>query len=355
MTPEELMGVWDVGGVQTMHPLGGGSINGAFRVMTDTGPLHLRVYRSPDRERAEREHAAIAVAARAGLPTPVPLAARGGGTVAQMGTHLAALFPVAAGAPVPRAALTPAHAQALGSFLADVHDRLPTRVPFGVPPLRAAGLEHTRERLEQIQAILLALPQPDEVDGWALERTRQRLAHLRASALPDPLPAFPPRFLHGDYHDGNVFFGAGWPAALIDWEQTRLAPRAWEVVRCLHLSLRLDAALSGAFLGGYRQRLPLPEDELADGAALYATLQERNVWTYESVYREGNPGPRRFRAFVRITPLEEKRLQRLHSPKRSPYFTRFARSKRRSLFDKCSIAPPPYVPFQVAWAASGLR
>lgn len=83
-------------------------------------------------------------------------------------------------------------------------------------------------------------------------------------------------------------------------------------MRCLHLSLRLAPALDVPFLAAYRARLLLPAGELADGAALYALVQERNVWTYESVYLEGNPGPRVF------------------------------------------IRPPPYVPFGRAWAELGL-
>lgn len=313
MRPEEVTGAWDVGEVRFIRRLDGGSINGAFRVVTGAGRFHLRVYRSPDLAGVEREHAAIEVAVRAGVPTPAPLLTRTGGTVAELGTGLAALFPVASGATVPRPKLTPTSAAALGTFLAEVHERLPLEVPFAVPEVRPSGAERTVERLERIEAAILSLPSPDEVDGWALTRTRQRLAHLRVSPLPDRSPAFPCRFLHGDYHEGNVFFHGSRPTALIDWEQTRLAPRAWEVVRGLSLSLRLDPVLSEAFLAGYRQRLPLPEEELADGAAFYALAQERNVWTYESVYVDGNPGPRRF------------------------------------------IGPPPYVPFHERWAASGLQ
>jgi len=310
--PHDIAQTWDLGRVEAVRPLDGGSINGAFRVQTQVGEFHLRVYRSPDPARAEREHAAIALARAAGVPAPAPLPTRTGGTLARTGSSLAALFPLAPGAPLSRADLTPRHAAALGAFLAELHERLPTSAPFEVPEVRPASVEETLERLERVEAALLALPSPDEVDGWALTRTRQRLAHLRTSALPDQATAFPSRFLHGDYHDGNVFFCAGRPAALIDWEQTRRAPRAWEVVRCLHLSLRLDPALGGAFLAAYRERLPLSAEELRDGAAFYALLQERNVWTSESVYLHGNPGPRAF------------------------------------------IRPPPYVPFGQSWSASGL-
>lgn len=308
MTPEEVSGLWNVGEVHGVEPRGGGSINGAFRVRVEAGTLHLRVYRSPDRARVEREHAAIALARSVGVATPAALPTRAGLPFAEVGETWAALFREANGASVSRADLTPGHASALGTFLADLHDRLPPDPPPEVPGLHPAPVEQTVERLERVQAAILALPAPDEVDGWALERTRQRLAHLRASPLPEYVPNFPVRFLHGDYHDGNVFFEGERPVALIDWEQTRRAPRAWENVRCLHLSLRLRPELCVPFLAAYRARLPLPDEELADGAALHGLLQERNVWTYESVYLEGNPGPRAF------------------------------------------IRPPPYVPFERSWA-----
>ncbi|WP_019584863.1 phosphotransferase [Deinococcus apachensis] len=173
MRPQEIAGAWAVGEVRAVWPLSGGSINGAFRMVTGAGEFHLRVYRSPGRARVEREHAAIGVAVRAGVPTPAPL-----------------------------------------------------------PP-------HT----ERIEAAILALPSPDEVDGWALTRTRQRLAYLHACPLTGHSPAFPRRFLHGDYHEGNVFFRGLRPAALIDWEQTRLAPRAWETAQPFTRSRR--SATSG--------------------------------------------------------------------------------------------------------------
>ncbi|GGN33589.1 phosphotransferase enzyme family protein [Deinococcus daejeonensis] len=310
----EVAALWPIGPVTALTPLGGGSINAAWRMQAASGAFHLRVYRDPRRERAEVEHRAVRLARAFGVPTPDVLVTRESGTLARLGDRWAALFEMAPGAPVPRPALTPEHAAGLGALLADLHARLPDTVPFEVPTLSPpAGVAATLERLRVIETAILALPHPDAADGWALDRTRQRLAHLRASPLPDDLPALPLRFVHGDFHDGNVFFRGGVPVSVIDWEQPRLAPRAWEVVRCLHLSLRLDPTLGGAFLRTYREHLPLPPEELRLGADLYAALQERNVWVYESVYRRGNPGPRAF------------------------------------------IRPPPYVPFPQTWTASGLR
>ncbi|GGR79227.1 phosphotransferase enzyme family protein [Deinococcus sedimenti] len=312
--PAEVAALWPVGPVTALTPLSAVSINAAWRVQAHAGAFHLRVYRDPRRERAEVEHHAVRLARTCGISTPDLLVTRGGGTLARLHGHWAALFEVAPGARVPRPDLTPAHAAALGAFLADLHSRLPESVPFEVPALAPpASVPVTLDRLRVIEAAILALPHPDATDGWALERTRQRLAHLRAAPSPDDLPALPTCFVHGDFHDGNVFFHAGVPAAVIDWEQPRLAPRAWEAVRCLHLSLRLDPVLGGAFLRAYRGHLPLLPEELRRGAELYAALQERNVWVSESVYLRGNPGPRAF------------------------------------------IRPPPYLPFPQAWEASGLR
>ncbi len=306
---------WPVGSVGSVTPLGGGSVNAAYRVQAQAGVFHLRVYRDPRLDRARREHAAVGVARAAGIPTPRVLPTHSGDTVTDLNGHWAALFEVAPGAPIPRATLTSTHAAALGAFLADLHARLPRRVDFPVsvlgPPASAGA---TRQELRQVEAAIQALPHPDTVDSWALARTRERLAHLHSA--PDDTPVadhLPRRFLHGDYHDGNVFFLGERPAAIIDWEQPRLAPRAWEIVRALHFCFALDTVLGTAFLRAYRAHQLLAADELRAGAELYGALQERNVWTYRSVYLEGNPAPRAF------------------------------------------IRPPPYRPFPALWQEAGLR
>lgn len=219
---------WPVGTVQSVTPLAGGSVNAAYRVQAQAGVFHLRVYRDPRLDRARREHAAVRVARAAGIPTPRVLPTHTGDTVTDLNGHWAALFEVAPGAPIPRAHLTPGHAESLGAFLADLHARLPHSVDFpvsGLGPPASAGA--TRQELQLVEAAILALAHPDPVDGWALARTRQRLTHLRSA--PDDTPVadhLPRRFLHGDYHDGNVFFLGDCPTAVIDWEQPRLAPRA---------------------------------------------------------------------------------------------------------------------------------
>ncbi|MFD1730046.1 phosphotransferase enzyme family protein [Deinococcus malanensis] len=211
---EGLETLWSVGPVRQITAVCGGSINGAYRVQTRDGTYHLRVYRTPDRTQIDREHAAIAVALASGVPTPALLPAHDGNTVARLhGTGAdgawAALFAQAAGAPIPRSALCMKTASALGAFLAQVHSRLPAEVPFAVPVLCASSVEHTAQRLERIEQAILSLPVLEEIDRWALTRTRQRLAHLRSVPLRDVVPSFPFRFLHGDYHDGNVFFRTG--------------------------------------------------------------------------------------------------------------------------------------------------
>lgn len=68
---EELTSLWATGPVRQIAALGGGSINGAYRVRGRNGTCHRRVHRSPDRIQVKREHAAIAIALAAGLPQAV--------------------------------------------------------------------------------------------------------------------------------------------------------------------------------------------------------------------------------------------------------------------------------------------
>ncbi len=309
---EEVTRQWDVGEIDSITPLGGGSINGAYRVEAGAGSFHLRVYRDRQRLPIDREHAAIAVALASGVATPRPVPLRDGSTIGQLDSAWATLFELTSGAVIARENLNEPEVRKLGGFLAELHARLPQTVDFNVPRVGESRGGATVDRLERIERAILNLPRPDEADGWVLERTRQRLALLRTSPQPSFVSAFPFRFLHGDFHNGNVFFAGGQPVSIIDWELCRLAPRVWEVVRFLDYSLRLCPDLSRAFLSGYRHISPLSVEELLDGVQLYAHLQQGNVWVFESVYIDNNPGPKVF------------------------------------------IRPPPYVPFGQAWREAEL-
>ncbi|WP_201363337.1 phosphotransferase [Dictyobacter formicarum] len=101
------------------------------------------------------------------------------------------------------------------------------------------------------------------------------------------------------YQNTNLFFEDGQISAVIDWDQSYVAPRAWEVVRTLHYVCKLDGPLCRIFLTAYRDVLPLPPEELDLAAAVYGWMRGHDLWHYEAIYLEGN---QRVRAFLQPGP-----------------------------------------------------
>lgn len=103
--------------------------------------------------------------------------------------------------------------------------------------------------------------------------------------------------------DSNVFFQDGVVSSVIDWDKAEQRDPAEEVVRALHLALRLDVATCQTFVDGYRSVRPLPADQLHQAAERYGHLRARDLWLYETVYLDGDSRPRRFFAPGRFVPF----------------------------------------------------
>ena len=86
------------------------------------GPLFLRINEGKSEDDVRREAAIVAHAAARGVPTPVPRAdAAMGALFARWRGEIVSLFPWVAGRTLARAELTPAHAAAVGTALAQLH------------------------------------------------------------------------------------------------------------------------------------------------------------------------------------------------------------------------------------------
>ena len=99
-----------------------------------------------------------------------------------------------------------------------------------------------------------------EVLDRAIEEVPVALSAVDSSAL----PTFP---IHSDYHEGNLLIVEGGPtdgevAAIIDWDETRLDWRVWDVANALWSLCRNDtntaliAPAAAAFLEAYESTGP---------------------------------------------------------------------------------------------------
>ena len=313
LSPEDhaALSSWRLGHILSASIPATGTVNRTVLVQTSGGAYALRACR-PDRARVEWEHSAIGCAAACGIPVCPPLPLPGGGTVACLDGRLFALFPLASGRQMARADLQEEEVAAAGRCLARIH------LAFADFPLAQARHKQfsfdtaaTLEGLARVQAAVAARAVQTDADRAALHHLAGRREWLKKrAALDEPtrrcFDALPLQVVHGDFQETNLFFDGGEVSAVIDWDQCGVAPRAWEVLRALHLMLDLAPGPCRVFLTAYHEFCPLPEAELQEAAACYGVLADQNLWVYEALYLEGDDRVRPFLTRGAFVPFGER-------------------------------------------------
>jgi len=264
-----------------------GTIHHTYLLTTTNGRYALRAYRYSERQPIEREHSLIAYACSQGIPAIAPLALSTGGTILERAGHYYALFPFAPGRHVRRGAIRDSEIVGMGRCLAQLHLLLQA-YPHECVAQRSLMVDRTEvlARLNRLEDIIRALPSQNSSDKRILARLVGQRAWLLCSPFVDPtqLSQLSYQVLHGDYQDANLFFDGDAICAVIDWDQSYPASRAWEVVRTLHYVFSFEATASRLFLLAYRALLPLSWEELELSAACYCSIREHDTWMYEAVY-----------------------------------------------------------------------
>jgi homoserine kinase type II len=294
----DVLDAWAIGPIVASHAPSSGTINRTLLVDTPGGSYALRTYRHRDRAPVDREHEVIAYARAQGLPAVAPLPLPGGATILERAGRFYALFPRAPGRQIEQDDLGTAELAAMGRCLAALHRGL-----RGYPAERARRRSLAVEsdavlaRIAALKRVIRTRLDLDDVDRRALVAlTGRREWIMRCGAFrPNDLMALEQQLIHGDYQHTNLFFERGYVSAIIDWDQTYLAPRAWEIVRAMHLVWNFAAEPCRCFLAAYRAELRLPDAELDLAATYYGWFRAHDLWLYEAIYEEGN---QRLRAFV---------------------------------------------------------
>lgn len=282
-----------------------GTIHQIFLLSTKESTYVLRAYRhtAKDQRLIVYEHAIAAYVKAHGLPAITPLPLPSGETLLEHEGHFYALFPRALGAQIPREHLTsPEIIDAMGHCLGELH-RLLAAYPHDRVRHRSFTVDPqaTLHKIGEIEAAIAAKGHRDEVDQATLTMLAQRRAWLISAHIVEahPFASFPQQVLHGDYQETNLFFTDNMVSAIIDWDQSCVAPRAYEILRVMHYVFALDGTRCRAFLHAYRQRAPISSEELNGVAKAYGWLQANSLWAYSSYYLEHNqrvlgfldPGP----------------------------------------------------------------
>lgn len=306
MEVEQVLGHWDTGPVSGVEPVFRGSVNRVFRVQTAQSTLYLRMYRSSDEAVLEREVQVMAAARAGGVQMPLTVPTRRGSAWLNLDGQLCALFTAAKGTQVARSELNRNHATSAGACLARLHRALESLPDLGWRRYRIDyAVAERLTRLDALEGAISALAAPDDTDVWALERLRAQRDWLADPGCPHAAPPTGPRqVIHGDYHDGNLFF-AGNAAAVsvsgvIDWEQAAWMPRAFEAIRSAQYMFGHAPVLASAFLNAYLPGLKKDRSEMQAAALAYGVQADHNVWALEEAYLHGNA---RARVFIPHAPF----------------------------------------------------
>ena len=305
-----VLSAWRLGPIVQASVPATGTVNRTVLVQTVDSAYAFRAYLRPDPARVEWEHRIIALADAGGIPVCRPATQTDGGTFVEREGQVFALFPLATGFQVSRDNLGLSEVSAAGRCLAHIHQAL---ADFPQEQARPKPLTFdTKETLAlilRLEATIRARERLTELDQAALLQLAGRRHWLECAAAGDAqiqirLASLPRQVVHGDFQETNLFFSQNEVSAVIDWDQSGLAPRAWEVLRALDLMLQLAPEPCRAFLSAYRSIQALSDEELQEAAACYGVLADRNLWVYEAAYLDGNDRVRQFLtpgAFVPFT------------------------------------------------------
>lgn len=317
---EQAIVTWQIGQIKALTPIAHGTVNRTLAVETKSGQFVLRAYRHTSRLPIKREHEVIKFVGQRGIPVLNPIPLPDGSTIHELNGCFYALFPFAPGTQIDRDALGRDEAVAIGHCLAELHRAL-EYFPHEQAARRMfkARNETTLEQVAQIEQAIAALPERGDDERHTLATLDGMRQYILRTAPPDvPIDVLPLQLIHGDFQERNLFFENNTISAIIDWDQTYLAPRGWEVLRAMHFVWNFDPTPCRAFLEAYQATWPLARAELEHAARWYAFSRGHNLWVYQATYLEGNSRTRQFisRGFEPIEPLWERVMkQRAKSEK----------------------------------------
>jgi Ser/Thr protein kinase RdoA (MazF antagonist) len=306
--------LYGIGRVAESQPVAAGFSARNSLIRTGKGRYFLKRYRFGDLLRLQAAHAAKFYFAAAGVPAIKPLKNVQGASYFLYGEKYYALFPQVQAKQIGRGRFSPQALESAGAMLAQMHHIGRGQV---LPALRASGRRlrlveaEFGPRAQRLLELLKRQEKPNDFDRLAAEFIGLKLrlaADYREGD--DPIHRLPfDHMVHGDYHDGNMFFSEGdrinW---ICDWEKVTVAPRAVELIRSMEFICFGDIsdyvpvfgeqnfAAARRYLQAYTTAYAVPKDEFVAAYQAYYWGRIIELWVETEHYIEGN---RRLDVFLR--------------------------------------------------------
>lgn len=302
---QSILEYWPLGGISSVEEILNGAVNQVYRIQASLGNFYLRLYKTSERARVEREHTLLEYVAAHNLPAVQTLPSRYGSSLIEHEGKFGALYFESPGKQIAKSQLTTLHAQAAGRMLAQLHKVLEPLPDVGY---RKYSLSWDKaewvDRLQRIETAIQSRPSLIDADKWVLQRLQAQKEWMQNPVCEHLyVPKYPAQVLHGDFHQGNLFFQKETVCGVIDWDQAVFMPRAFEVVRVASYMFDLQPEMTRVFLKAYLDLNPLKSDELEDGARAWGCHSDHYVWAQEEIYFNNNERARVFIPEVPFVPF----------------------------------------------------
>jgi homoserine kinase type II len=291
----DLAAAFELGAVERSQPIAAGTINSNFELVAGGGRYFVRVNEGKAEADVAWESRRVTARAAAGVATPPPLVATSGLPYAPIaGRKWASVFPWRPGIHLAADAVTPAHADAFGAALAELHvagQALPTGWRRG----SIYDQEHLLARFERCARV------DDKALARAVAILREELAVARDAGPVRRAAA--QGIIHGDLFRDNVLWDGDRISAILDFEQASGGSLVYDLAVCINdwcwtIFPRFD--LAAALVAGYSRVRPLsPADRVALPIEVRAAAARFTLTRITDVYlaRVDNP-EKDFRAFL---------------------------------------------------------
>jgi UMF1 family MFS transporter len=266
-------------GIDRIKKIDAGYLSDNYVVVSNSIKYFLKRYRFKERQRIDDAHKAKFFFASKGIPVILPIKNVDSETITKVGDRYYSLFPfvegrqfVSDGIETPKLA-----AYSLGQMLGRIHKSSEGHSIEISEKFKPWDKEEFKKVASQIVDIINGKKALTDFDRKAKEAIVYKMERVNTEKLLfEGMKDLRMGLIHGDYHDGNVFFDeTGNISYIFDLEKTCIAPYAYEVVRaiqyshCTGYNRRESMGRTMEFLRGYKTERPMDTAELAQGAELF--------------------------------------------------------------------------------------
>jgi len=285
-------------GIATSEKIVVGYLSENFVLNSGDKKYFLKCYRFKDKQRVIDAHVSKFFFASKGIPVILPIKNIEGDTITQIEDTYVSLFPFVSGLQfVPPDAAIPIQApRNLGAMLGRIH----AASESGSPEINQKFTQWNKEEFcASTDSILEVISNKKELTDFdrnakeAIEFKKEQVK--KENLLFKDIKGLRTGLIHGDYHDGNVFFDKGGSVInVFDFEKICIAPYSFEVIRSLQYSYCVGYNRQGseerveAFLSGYRTERLISSSELSQGVELFYQREIHGLWVEKEHYLKDN-------------------------------------------------------------------